>query len=267
MKRYSRYTHSGLQKFLPFSYFSTNVYLDWAGYVFERNGESLIVWQDVLYSNEFPCVFTPKMKDNWIRCSISLATNEDISAIEKENIEILINKPMGSEYFYRTADFIHPKGKFKNRIAKFAKEYKFSLTDKIGRKYILDFYERWKAQKGRGDVTFGESENFFFFCLDNLAKYSIRQVYVVIDKQVVGLAWGIQYQHTDNWIGLHLKVDYRYAGLSRFLHHERAKMFSERGNFTIGTGAHNKGIEKYKEELGPAFKKKYFYLLTGLKSV
>jgi len=60
-------------------------------------------------------------------------------------------------------------------------------------------------------------------------------------------------------------VDYQYKGLSRFLHHERAKIFEQYAEFSLGTGVQDKGIDKYKEELSPSYKKAYSYLLTGDK--
>lgn len=267
MEKFVSGKYSGFQKGLPFSYFSTPLYLDYAAYFFERNGEQLLVWQDMLYPNEFPCIFAPKKKDNWVRCSIAFATKQDLENIEKEGIEILLNKPMGSEFFYSTKDFVEPKGEFKNRVSKFISSHEYSLVNKHDRKKISEFYNFWKSQRKHDSITFEESEEFFNFCLDNLDKYNIQQVYIEIDNKIVGLAWGIPFTGSKNWIGLHLKVDYQYKGLSRFLHKERAKMFAGFEEFSLGTGANDKGVEKFKDELGPKYKLDYFYLLTGDKKI
>lgn len=114
-----------------------------------------------------------------------------------------------------------------------------------------------------GDL-FDENEELFMFMLDNLKKYNIKQVYVEVDKKLVGLGWGVKH-HVGGWVGLHLEVDYKFKGLSRFLHHERAKMFKNIKEFTLGTGAKEKGITNYKKELGPCRTVPYFYILTAGK--
>lgn len=263
MEKFVSNEHSEFRKNLPFSYFSTNLYLDFSAYFFDRNSERLIVWQDILYPNEFPCIFTPRQKDNWPHCSIAFATEEDIEAIKKENIDILANKFMGNEFFYSTNNFINPKGSFKNRVNQFVSNYEYLLIHDCDRTRIIKFYDFWKSQREHDSITFKESEIFFNFCLDNLDKYDIKQVYVEIENEIIGLAWGIKFPESNNWIGLHLKVNYQYKGLSRFLHHERAKMFEDCKEFSLGTGVHDRGIDIYKEELGPIYKKAYYYLLTG----
>lgn len=265
MEKFSSDKHSLLQKSLPFSYYSTNLYLDFSAYTFDRNGEHLIVWQDIIFPNEFPCIFLPKQKNNWPHCSVTFATEENIEAIKKEGVEISINIPVGKEFFYNTKNFINPKGSFKNRINQFVSNYKYSLIHKCNKTKIIKFHDFWKSQREHESITFEESEIFFDFCLDNLDKYDIKQVYVEIDNELVGLAWGIKFPGLNNWVGLQLKVDYQYKGLSRFLHHERAKMFEKNKDFSLGTEGHDEGIEKYKTELGPARIKNYHYLLLGDK--
>lgn len=263
MEKFNAEKNSRLIKNLPFSYFSTNLYLDFAAYTFERNGEHFIVWQDVLYQNDFPCIFIPNKKDNWVRCSITFVINEEIENIKKEGIEILVKKPMGSEFFYNTENFINPKSSLKKEINKFITSYDYLLSDNMDKEKIVEFYNFWKKQKGRENVDFEEAEKFFIFCLDNLNKYNIKQIYVEINDKIVGLAWGIEHPNSNNWIALHLKVNYKYIGLSRFLYCERAKMFENFKEFSSGTGTRDKGIDKFKELLGPSYKKEYFYILTG----
>ncbi len=238
----------------------------WA-YFFERNNEKLLLWQDSLYPNDFPCIFMPKEKENWLRSSVALATKEDIENVRKEGIEILVNKEAGSEFFYATDDFVNPTGHLKNRINKFKISYNYSIAYESTKEKIINFYNFWKSQREHESFTFDDSEYFFKFCLDNLEKYNIQQVYVEIEGKIVGLAWGMSTDNPHNWIGLHLKVDYQYKGLSRFLHHERAKMFKDSKEFSIGMGAGDKGISKYKEELGPVYKKEYRYIITGNRSL
>lgn len=264
MEKFLSSKHEELIGSLPFSYFSTNLYLDFSAYILERNGEQIIVWQDEIYPHEFPAIFLPRNKENWLHTSTTFVTLKDVEKLNNENIEIIINKPTGTEFFYNSADFINPTGELKTKINRFKDNYAFEIKNKYSKDKILEFYNFWKDQRIHESITFGESEEFFMYCLDNLDKYNIKQVYVESEGKLIGLAFGMI--HTKGgWVGLHLKVDYSYKGLSRFLHHERSKLFSDRLEFTLGTDAHDVGIGNYKEELGPKHKEVYFYVLTGDK--
>ena len=138
------------------------------------------------------------------------------------------------------------------------------MLDTFSKKEILDFYTFWKSQREHNSITSDESERLFFWMLDRLNP-DIKQLYVVVDKKLIGLAWGMKHPFYDSWVGLHLKVDYSYKGLSRFLHHKRAELFKDYELFTLGTGCQDSGITKFKEELGPFKKIDYYYLLTGDK--
>lgn len=251
---------------IPFSYFSTPIYLDFGTYIFLRNNENIFVSQDIFFPHEFPAVLLPKNKLNWQNLSFTFATETDIKKIEKENIEIKIKNLIGEEYFYKTNSLIEPRKEIVRRINQFKKLYKYRILKRYPKEKIIKFYEFWKSQKDRKGDTFEEGENFFFFCLNNLNKYSIKQIYIEVNKRIVGLAWGV-FHPKNGWVGLHLKVDYKIKGLSRFLHHERARLFSDIEMFSLGTGAREPGIVQFKEELSPIFKKKYYYLLTGKKII
>ena len=263
MKKFDSKKQGRLIEDLPFSYFSTNVHLDFAAYTFERNGEQLIVQQDIVFANDFPSIFLPHKKENWSNCSVLFSTEEDRRQVKEAAIPITVETSVGSEFFYSTADFINPRGNIKNRINKFSNSYTYSLKNRWDKEGIVSFYNFWKNQRTHESFTFEESEEFFMFCLDNLEKQNIQQVYVEVDGKLVGLAWGVRSK--GNWVGLHLKVDYQYTGLSRFLHSERAKLFKECEMFSLGTGAHDSGIESYKEDLGPIKTVNYSYILTGSK--
>ena len=243
------------------AYLTSSIFLDFGGYFLNRNGENIVVLQDSLYPHEFPAIVLPKNKKNWENFSILFATEKEIAELKSEGIPLMVVKEIGQEYYYKTEDFVNPRGALRKKIEQFKQSYSYNVFSHYDKKRILDFYTHWKSQKAREAFTFPEAEEFFLFCLENLDKYGVKQVYIEIDGTLVGLAWGVAHQ-AGGWVGLHLKVDYSVKGLSRFLHHERAKMFSDEF-FTLGTGAHEKGIDTYKEELGPAFTKKYSYVLTG----
>lgn len=251
-------------KRLPFSYCSTIPYLELIGNVFWRNNKPLLVWQDLFYPHDFPSIFLPNDQINWINCSIALATKEDIEKIKKEKIEIKVQLPVATEYFYSTNSFIHPEHDFRRRVKQFQTTYKYKLKRNYPKEKIIKFYNFWKKQKDRKGDIFQENEDFFYYCLNNFKKYRIKKIYVEVDGKLAGFGWGII--HSNNgWVGLHLEVDYKYKGLSRFLHHERAKLFARQKIFTLGTGAREPGITLYKIELEPILEKEYFYVLTGKK--
>ncbi|MFA6422862.1 MAG: hypothetical protein WCW17_00235 [Patescibacteria group bacterium] len=264
MEKFDSIKHKHLFKDLPFSYFSTAYYLDYCGYVFENNGEDLIVWQDMLYVHDFPSIYLPKEQKNWERASIAFATPEDILKVKNAGIQITLDNPIESEFYYKTADFINPKNKNAERVRQFEKNYTFNILNEYPKQKIIDFYNQWKDQRVHESLTFEDAEQSFFFCLDNLGKYNVKQVYIESDDKLIGFAWGVEHQ-SGNWIGLHLKVNYSFKGLSRFLHHKRAELFADKEYFSLGTGSHDSGITQYKEELGPDYKLEYHYLLTGEK--
>ena len=260
-KKYLEYFHD-----LPFSYFSTPIYLNFAGYVLWRNNEPLLVTQDIYYPHEFPALFLPQSPENWQNCSVTFGRESDIEKIERENIEIRLRIEAGTEFYYETAQFIKPSSDFKRRVEQFKKNYDYKIIHRYPAKKIADFYAKWKNQKPRNAATFPESEEFFYYCLKNLSRYQIKQVYAEVNGKLVGFAWGIAHP-SGGWVGLELKVDYSVKGLSRFLHHARAKLFKNRKIFTLGTGAHEPGILQYKIELHSYRQVKYYYILTGRKSL
>lgn len=264
MEKFDSTIHNNLIGDLPFSYMSTNLYLDYCAYVLKLNGESLIVTQSLVYPHEFPSLFLPKNKQNWVNSSVLFTTESDVDSVSDEKIQIIMKEPTGTEFYYKTADFTNPKGSFGRRVSSFTNNYKHNLKFTYDKDKILEFYDFWEKQREHGGIVFSASKQFFIFCLNNLEKYQVRQVYVEVDSVLVGFAWGIKHE-SGNWVGLHLKANYEYRGLSRFIISERAKLFEESGEFSLGTEADEKGIEQYKEELGPFKKVKYSYILTGDK--
>ena len=133
-KKYLKYF-----KNLPFSYFSNPIFLDFAGYLFYRNNKPVLLWQDLIYPHDFPSIFLPNDKSNWINCSIALATGEDIAKIKKENIEIKIQLPVATEFFYSTDTFINPKHDLLRRIKQFKNNYKYVIKKNYPIKKIQEF--------------------------------------------------------------------------------------------------------------------------------
>ncbi len=266
MEKFDSTRHGNLLNGLPFSYYTSAIHLDFYGYVFERNQESLIVWQDLLFPNDFPCLFLPKKKENWERCSMTFTTEQDRQRLVEEGVEIRVEAKTGTEFYYETNVLVNPSGHIKRDVELFTKRYSYEVVSTCEPEKIRAFYEEWKAQKtNRENITFEISEAFFFFCLENLDRYDVRQVYIFVEQKLVGLAWGVKHSE-ENWVGLHLKSLYAFKGLGHFLHHQRALLFSNEPNMTLGSEAHQPGIAQFKEELGPSKRVEYSYVLTGDKT-
>ena len=267
LSKFDSKKHHQFSRNLPFSYLSLPLYLDFCAYTFKRNGEDLIVWQDILYPNDFPSIFLPQKKENWEKSTIALVTPEQIDALEKEGVKINLQNFIDTEYFYKTDNFIHPKGKIKERVAQFERLYLYKVSYEYQKDKIINFYNQWHDQKERADsaLFYQESDELFHFCLNNLKKYKIRQIYIEINGKLAGLAWGAEHS-SKNWVGLHMKTDYLYKGLSRFLQKKRAELFEDFENFSLGTSCHEDGLKTFKKELNPLYTKDYYYLSTGEKN-
>ncbi len=73
-----------LLKNLPFRHELSIPFLDFAGYVFLRNGEKIIATQDILYPNEFPYLYLPKKKINWENSHILWISEKELEQLKKE---------------------------------------------------------------------------------------------------------------------------------------------------------------------------------------
>lgn len=251
---------------LPFSYYSSEVMLDFAGYLFSRNGENVLVWQDALYPHDFPAIFLPQNKKNWEKMTIFAATQEDVDAVKQENIGLIIEKPVTTEFFYTTETFLHPTGSFRKEVNSFRNKYPHTISHVYPLQEVETFYDFWWNQRERTSFTADPEYAFFRFLLGNLDKYKVRQIYIEIDGRLVGFAWGVPHWK-GNWASVQLKVDYRYRGLEKFLRHEYVKLFSEFELFTTGGSTPEEGIARHKRQLGPCEERQYWYLFTGERTV
>jgi|GEM_PF-1521697 len=264
---------------LPFSHSTCLPYLDYFGNVFTRHGsEPIFVWQHEDYVHTIPSIVLPKLKRNWENAAIAFATQEDLQKIRAEGIPILREEFVGTEYFYKTQTFLEPDGKLAKKIRKFVRDYPtVQIVHTLDPKAVKAFYQTWKNQQRKPseskaevmterfdvrDAVFDEDHEFFHYCLDHLDRYQIKQVYALLDGKPVGMAWGVEHS-PGKWIGLHLKADYQVTGLSRFLQHERAKLFAHCDEVSLSTGCGKAGLDAFKQELGPAYTKEYWYVVTG----
>lgn len=266
IRKFQSITDKRFTKGLPFSYSACLPYLEFAAYMLEENKSSVLVVQDVLYKNIFPYIFLPSKKIHWANSHTLFATKEDVEKVKHfAKIETLI--PIGEEFFYKTEDFISPTGKdgasLRRHIHHFENSYDFKIKDDCSDVEIDAFLKRWLRQQKEKGISFDESYDFFLFCVQHRNEYGMKTVFVEIDKKLAGIAMGVTFDK-NNWVGLHLKVDYKYKGLSRFLHHKRAELFRDKKFFTLGHGTpDDKGIQDYKEALHPWKKIAHSYIITS----
>lgn len=270
IEKFDSRVHGELIKQARFSYATCPPMMDRHGYVLHVNGEPILVWQSIESPNRFPAIHTPAKKENWENVSISFATKDDIEKIKQENIPVLREEYDVTDYFYRTGDFLEPSGRFGKKARRFEKQFKPTVSQTCDRVEIEKFYEQWFAERvSRLGTEWSEGmrsydRDFFQFCLDRLDQYSIRQIYVRVDGKLAAMAWGCVHS-PGKWVGLHVKVDRQYDDISRFLQQERAKLFSDCPELTLGTSAGDQGVAKMKLMLNPIREEAYYVVQTGKK--
>ncbi len=263
LRKFDYKTDKDLLENLPFQYETTLPNIINSSYVLIKNGMKELVEQDVLYSNDFPYLFLPRKKFLWEMSTMLWITNEDIKKLEKE-VEITIKNPIGYSYIYKTEEIIKMEGKkmsnFRRHVNQFKNKYAYKIFDKYDTEKIFEFLIRWDKQQKIKTYSYNVSLENFVFNIKNTDNLNIKNIFVEINEKLAGIAQGIVFDK-NKWVGLHLKVDYKYKGLSRFLFRERAKLFKNYAKFTTGCG--DEGIIKYKESLHPEEKIEYFYIMTG----
>jgi len=253
---------------LPFSHATCVPYLEMYAQVFHRNDEPIFVWQHETYVHRVPSIFLPADKRNWEECAVACATPEAIEAVRAEGIPILKQELVSTEYFYTTKTFTEPEGTLAKKIRKFQRDFPTLLISREGtRDQLSAFYDTWLACQRPEAVPAikqnGDRETMFAF-FDRAEEHGIKSIYAYLDGRLVGFAMGVGHP-SGNWVGLQLKTDRAVTGLTRFLEHERAKLFSDCPEVSLSTGCGNAGLDAFKQELGPAYTKEYSYIETGSK--
>ncbi len=247
-----------------FSYDSNPYTLAFSGF-YENNEELLIYQRDPLYMNDFPFLSLPKNKKHWIRGIFTDASQVDIEMIKNENIEVRNSFVYGPEYYYNTQDFIDlsvSNKTFRKHVNNFKNNYEFKIKNSYPQKKILEFLDKWTSSQKEQNELFDNSNEFEKFCIKMCKVIKGKWLFIEVDKELVGYCLSYQF-NKDFWVGIHQKVDYNYKGLSRFLLHKRASLFPNTSYFSLGTGARDEGIKKFKEELRPFKKEDRYYIITG----
>jgi hypothetical protein len=253
---------------LPFVYEATLPALTHSGYVLERNGVGGFVTQDVLYPNDFPYLSLPREKVLWNNALFLWVTEEDVILLSDE-VEIIAKNSIGSAYHYTTKDFVELQGRkmasIRRHVHVFENTYRYKISNTYDKKKVAEFIKKWDTQQKEKTISFNSGIEYFNFCLANEDRFDIKSIFVEVEGKLAGLAMGVAFDST-RWVGLHLKVDYSFTGLSRFLQHKRAELFKGFEEFTLGTECcGDEGIKKHKEELHPTKKVEYFFVMTGEK--
>jgi hypothetical protein len=256
--------HKSILKKYEFSFFSEPAYLDCLGYLKFRNNEHILTSRNV-YGRDYHFLFLPQKEVNYQKAFITFCDKKSLEILKKKNIPVRVKVNSENEYFYDTKLIVDLSDKkYRKRVLNFKKQ-NYILRFNYSENKIINFYNKWKKQKRRDGIVFKDQEKFFYFLLKNLKKYKVKQVYVEIKGDLVGFAWGIASLHKKKWIGVKIMSLYGYKNLGRFLHWERAKLFKNYEEFSLGTGCKEEGITQFKQELGPLRIKEYYYIETGSK--
>jgi len=249
------------------SYFTNPYWLSYNGFYEIVNGERVFYERDVLYRNDFPFIKLPRNKNNWINAIITNITKKEMESIKKY-LEIKSAFVFGSEYYYKTRDFIEMKGKkfksFRKAVNQFKKRYKFRIKKTYSGRKLIEFLKKWESQQKEKNELFVVNKNFELFCIKNCKNIKGNWLFVEVDGKLAGYC--LYYKANRNlWIGIQRKVDYKYNGLSRFMMHEQARIMKNVPVFTSGSAARDKGIKEFKESLNPYMSEDRYYIITGNK--
>ncbi len=254
-----------LAKKLKFSYFTSRYWLEFLCEYKRVNRENL-VYIKALDGENYILQYPPQKLANLENAEINLATTAEIAYLQ-DKVEILEQKQMMSEYFFKTQDIINLTGvkhkKNRQAINSFEKEYNYQLTQEYDREKIIKFLDDWDQGQVLKTAPYDRGLKFCHFLLDHLNKdKKLKTVFVSVDNKLVGFSIG-ELLNKKQWIALHQKVDYNYKGLGRWLFRERAKLFSGVEEFANGGAMGDKGIVEFKESLRPHQTIPYYYLKLG----
>ena len=254
--------------FSSFAYSLNPYYLAYNGFYEQEDDEVFLYERDVFYRNDFPFIALPRNKKHWARLIANYVSQDRIEELKKEEIEIKEAIAIGSEYYYKTKDFIamnSPKMKgFRKHCVKFEKSYTFKIKNTYSKPKILQFLDTWeKSQKNKNEL-FSMATEYERFCIEKCKSIDGKWLFLEIDGELAG--YNLSYQlNKQHWIGVQQKVLYQYKGISRFLLHKRASQFPKTEAFSLGIEAHDKGISEFKEGLHPFKKVDRYYVITAPK--
>jgi hypothetical protein len=243
-------------------------WLAFDGFTEDQDGELLVYERDELFRNDFPFMKIPTKEQNMENSLITSVSESELEEIKKKGFEIIKSNCFGDEFYYRTSDFLNLDGgegrAVRKAINQFKKNYKYKLLTDYPKEKVTEFIKTWASKQAK-NFLFDIGEQFAVFCVENKEKLKkSRWLFIEIDGKLVGYCLSYKLKE-DLWCGIHQKVDYSYKGIGRFLLFERASLFKDVKEFTLGTGAHDEGIVAFKEALHPCRKEKRFFIVVGTK--
>lgn len=243
-------------------------WLAFDGFIEERNGELLVYTRDELFLNDFPFCKIPNKEENLKNSLITSVSEEELENLKSKGFKIIEEKHYGDEFYYNTSNFLDLKGNkgkaIRKAINQFKKFYKYKLLRDYPKEKILRFIKDWASKQDK-NFLFDIGEEYALFCVNHKEELKNAQwLFLEIEGKLAGYCLSYKLKE-DLWCGLHQKVDYSYKGIGRFLLFERASLFKDVKEFTLGTGAKDEGIIAFKDTLHPIRKEKRFFIVVGEK--
>lgn len=211
-------------------------------------------------------LFVPQKKENAKMNQIEIATVDDVLRLNEIGVDVKEKFSIGSEYVYRTGDFVALKSRsLRKAVNRFKRDNRFELSYEYDAKEVLAFIDRWAESKDISAYS-DIARQVFLWDLKNCRQYASligkipsKNIFVEIDGTLAGFAMTCQV-FDGVFVALQQKVDVRYDGLSRFLYHEKAKLYPGAEFFTTGISGYTPSLSAFKEELNPSKKIDLYFL-------
>jgi hypothetical protein len=245
---------------VTFSCLTSKPYSDFAYKIIPIGNDSSILWKDVFYDGYTPYALPPSDLSNLNKARVTLADDACLENLKIKGINFKYYQEDLNEFYYSTSYFSNPNGKLKHKINKFSDSPNITILNSYDKEKISEFYYQWRKQKPGDNYFLEEDKKFFFYCLENLENYEIKQVYIEQDNTLVGLAWGIQ-ENEDGWNALFIKNNHAIHWLNYYLLYELSRIFETVSYFTFGTDAREPRLNEYKTNLHPYKIKTYHSII------
>ena len=192
--------------------------------------------------------------------SITFVSEQELAMLRKKSVPIKEVISLGHEYIYSAGDLVSMEGSkfkaFRKRVNQFTSKHQFKVLHEYPKEKIKEFIRTWAKSKDLSTYS-EDARKEFLWDLDACIEYvdyigvlPTKNVFVEVSGTLAGFA--MTHPFLPNFfIGLQQKVDIKYPGISRFLYHEKAKLYPPDYRFSIGMAASTPGLETFKEELQP----------------
>ena len=171
------------------------------------------------------------------------------------------------EYFFKTDELINMEGskmkKVRKEVSYFESHYDYQVTYEYDLNKIIDFLRLWDKEQKLKTAPYKRGMDFCYYIIDKLNEdKNLSPVFISIENKLIGFSVG-ELITKDHWIGLHMKIDYNYKGLGRWLYREQAKLFQGTKYKAAGGGVADPGITYFKKSMNPYQSIPYYHLKLG----